>query len=440
MAHENTPLQEIGILGSGFVGITLAAHFAGMQKSRVIIVDNNIEKVKKIENGNYGVWEPELDEILNLAIENGTCEVRSQFEDNSLDVLFITVGTPLVNNEVQVGHPELIEAIKHNINALRQKSLIFLRSTVTIGTTDRIKVVIDGLGRSDLSVYFAPERTAEGVALEELRKLPQILGGARECNFEIAIAFLKSQNFDVILTETASSAELIKLACNSWRDLTFAFANEIAFISAQEGIDGRNAINLANQNYARSKIPMPGPSGGPCLTKDSYILTAPYSELKESSSVIVAARKTNELVYYNILQKTQNEINKRKSPQVVIAGIAFKGSPRTNDTRNGLGRYLVENLLLIDSLPEIKIWDPYVEDDLLIGGKELSNITFDGETTDILIICNNASYFYDDFFVTEISKMSENSIIIDCWNMINASNLLSARKITFGSGEWNSNG
>jgi nucleotide sugar dehydrogenase len=294
------------------------------------------------------------------------------------------------------------------------------------------------IGRADISVYFAPERTAEGVALRELRELPQILGAAEGSDLKKATRFLKEQDFTVFETENSKEAEFIKLACNSWRDLTFAFANELALIGHIENISSRNVITLANKDYSRSKIPMPGPSGGPCLTKDGMILTSSYKESKNPNSVIIKAREINENVNIVIFEKIKSELRKRASANIVIAGIAFKGSPRTNDIRDGLGKFLLESLIRLDPNLEISAWDPYIDSELLFDNKLVKNSLFDGASTDILVLANNSEYFQNEEFVRECLTLPRESIIIDCWQVLGKDVSTLAQKVTFGSSTWNS--
>jgi UDP-N-acetyl-D-mannosaminuronic acid dehydrogenase len=420
------------------VGITLAAHLSRVQKSKVILMENNPQKLSAIQNGKYGVWEPELDQILDSAFSNGACLATSNFGLDALDVLFVTVGTPLPTESEKVDHPELLQTVVENSSALVAGGLIFLRSTVSIGTTETIKQMLREIGRDDISVYFAPERTAEGAALQELRELPQILGASDRSDIEKATRFLKEQDFTVFETENSKEAEFIKLACNSWRDLTFAFANELALIGHIESISSRNVITLANKDYSRSKIPMPGPSGGPCLTKDGMILTSSYKESKNPNSVIMKARQINENVNLVIFEKIKSELRKRPSANIVIAGIAFKGSPRTNDIRDGLGKYLLESLIRLNPNFEISAWDPYIDSELLFDNKLVKNSLFDGSSTDILVLANNSEYFQNEEFTKECLKMPKESVIIDCWQVLGKHFSSVAQQVTFGSSTWNS--
>ena len=128
---------------------------------------------------------------------------------------------------------------------------------------------------------------------------------------------------------------------------------------------------------------------------------------------------------------------KRLNPKIVIAGIAFKGSPRTNDIRDGLGKFLLESLIRFDPNLKISAWDPYIDTELLIEDKQVMNGLFDGESTDILVIANNADYFQSKEFIKECRNLPKESLIIDCWQVIGEEFSTKAHQITFGSSRWN---
>lgn len=437
MRKHSQALPRVGILGAGFVGITLAAHLCAMKKSKVVLMENNLNKLRSIEMGEYGVWEPGLDQILRAAFKDQICQVTSSFEFETLDVLFVTVGTPLPKDSSQVEHSELIQAVTKSSQALKKGGIMYLRSTVSIGTTETIETMLAEIGRDDISLYFAPERTAEGVALRELRELPQILGAAMGSSLAKGVKFLSEQGFRVFEAENSREAEFVKLACNTWRDLTFAFANELAIIGQIENVNSRNVISLANKDYSRSNIPFPGPSGGPCLTKDGFILASSHDQTISGISVVIAARLINQSVNFTILEKIKTEIRRRNNAKVVIAGIAFKGYPRTNDVRDGLGEFLLESLVSSDLEAAIHVWDPYVATPLVYKGKRVQNEFFDGTTTDILIIANNSKEFENPEFISECSNLPKESIIIDCWQVIDKDLMIRAQRATFGSDSWN---
>jgi UDP-N-acetyl-D-mannosaminuronic acid dehydrogenase len=107
---------------------------------------------------------------------------------------------------------------------------IYLRSTVPVGTTAKIYNAIQSSSRNDIKIFYAPERTAEGVALKELDTLPQIIGSPEFASLKIGADMLSTLGFEIIETTNSETAEFIKLMCNIWRDSTFAISNEFAIM------------------------------------------------------------------------------------------------------------------------------------------------------------------------------------------------------------------
>ena len=424
--------QVIGIVGGGFVGITLASHLVQNGDVKVVLFERDTKKTELFRQGKYQVFEPELDAVLDKArIEN-----RLQFEDESaenLDLVFICVGTPKgVSQAKQLA--VFTSVVKNLENRIRENGLIFLRSTVSLGTTDLLGKEISSSTRSDLSLFFAPERTAEGNAMHELRTLPQVLGCALGSIGDGSSA-LKALGFTTIETSSAKAAELVKLTCNTWRDTIFAFANEIAMIADQEGVDSREVITSANLNYVRGGIPKPGPVGGPCLSKDSHIL---ISNLRNhSNSMILAGRNLNEsitkkLAAYIILESRSNE-----KYLVQFLGAAFKGKPFTNDVREGLADQLISLLTgAAGSNLHYRITDKTLEREDLLGLEQYWTRVDFFENPNMVIIGHDGESLFDPETVNYLQNLANNVSIIDLWGSVSSIQNIKAQILTFGSGNF----
>src|SRR5205807_1526903 len=116
---------------------------------------------------------------------------------------------------------------------------------------------------------FCPERTIEGKAIPEMRSLPQIVGGLDDESADRAEALFRLITPKIVRVSSLETAEMIKLINNTYRDLTFAFANEVALIAERMGLSAAEMIRAANVDYPRSNIAQPGFVGGPCLEKDA---------------------------------------------------------------------------------------------------------------------------------------------------------------------------
>ena len=190
---------------------------------------------------------------------------------------------------------------------------------------------------------MCPERTVEGKAVEELTHLPQIISGNNERSLEIAQNVFRKITPYVIPVDSLEEAELIKLYCNTYRDMTFAMGNAFCMAAQLFGVDGVRAIQHTNQGYSRANIAIPGFVAGPCLEKDAYILTNNMPDCA-SKNFILAARKFNESMEDFVVDWIDEHVGRSNNKPVVLSGLAFKGNPETSDLRGSSGVYIAKKL------------------------------------------------------------------------------------------------
>jgi UDP-N-acetyl-D-mannosaminuronic acid dehydrogenase len=419
--------SKIGVIGAGFVGLTLVARLLDSEDCDVVVYEKDFYRAEKLLNGETYVYEPGLKEILSENLLNERLRINS---NEMLDALFITIGTPK-NYDKDFLNNILKSILIETITRLKIGALVFLRSTVSIGTSNWVENTFIEVGRSDLQVFFAPERTAEGVALTELRELPQILGAADNSNLNDGKNFLMNLDFEIVETSNSKVAEFSKLICNTWRDVTFAYSNEIALMSEHFKIDSYEAISVANKDYPRSKVPVPGPVGGPCLTKDTYILLSNFPKEFSDRSMIFSARKINEFVFESFLTKIIEVLDQHPNLEVLLVGIAFKGFPKTNDFRNGLGFYLLEELL--QKSVRVSFYDPTIntEDTSKINEFRSNKIVF--KEDQVVVLCNDSAELFTPEFCK--SLVESKKLIIDATGYLRKNGYISNNLITFGISE-----
>jgi UDP-N-acetyl-D-mannosaminuronic acid dehydrogenase len=212
------------------------------------------------------------------------------------------------------------------------------------------------------------------------------------------------------------TAEMIKLTSNVYRDVIFGFSNEISRISYNYDLNPNEIITACNLDYPRCNIFSSGPVAGPCLTKDSYILSE-SDYFDSTNSIIHSARKINETYILNILNTF---ISKIKS--ACILGIAFKGTPSTSDTRDSyalkINRYLKSK--------NIKVYgyDPlvYSRDFIKYKISKASSIEDSFKNKDLIIIQNNNEIFKQLDLNYLSSLMNKNGIILDLWSLYSKPN------------------
>lgn len=339
--------MTIGIIGLGYVGLTLAVA-ASANGINVYGIEVNPHIRKCLEENKAHFYEPGLDNLIRR--NNGkTLHVVDGFpNDINFDAFIVTVGTPLKSG---TKNPNF-EYIKSALDAVRQvydgTQLMILRSTVSVGTTRNIVLPylaqMCGKCKDDVLVSMCPERTLEGKAVDELTHLPQIISGNSECALEMAQKLFRKITPCIVEAKSLEEAELIKLYCNTYRDMTFAIGNAFCMAAQEFGVDGMKAIEHANYGYARSNIAKPGFVAGPCLEKDAYILINNMPEC-DSRNFILSARKFNESmedIVVDWVRERIGEPDERK--RIVISGMAFKGQPETSDLRGSSSVYIAKKL------------------------------------------------------------------------------------------------
>ena len=261
--------MRIGIIGLGYVGLTLA--LAAATKGIDVYGIELSQHIKNcLKENKAHFYEPGLDNLIQR-YNNKMFHVVEEFpQDVKFDIFIITVGTPLKEGEDKTPNLEYIKTACMSIKEVYDGTqLVILRSTVSVGTTRKIVLpFLSELSRKSIEeiyISMCPERTIEGKAVEELMKLPQVISGNNERALEIAQKFFRKMTPCVIEADSLEEAELIKLYCNAYRDMTFAIGNAFCMAAQEFGVDGVLAIEHANYGYIRSNIAKPGFVAGPCL-------------------------------------------------------------------------------------------------------------------------------------------------------------------------------
>lgn len=342
--------MKVGIIGLGYVGLTLAVA-AASNGIDVYGVEVNPHIKDCLKKNHAHFYEPGLDNLIKRC-NNKTLHVVERFpEDTAFHSFIITVGTPLEKKGEGKKKPNF-EYIKSALQSIRSvydgSQLIILRSTVSVGTTRN--VVLPYLAemcnrkKEDILVSMCPERTLEGKAVEELTHLPQIVSGNNEQSVEEAQKLFRKMTPCVIEATSLEEAELIKLYCNTYRDMAFAIGNAFCMAAQEFHVDGGLAIEHANYGYERSRIAKPGFVAGPCLEKDAYILIHNMPEC-DSKKFILAARNYNESMEDMVVKWVRDRIGPADGEKTIaLSGMAFKGQPETSDLRGSSSVYIAKKL------------------------------------------------------------------------------------------------
>lgn len=412
-------MEKIGIIGMGRVGLTLALTLASAG-FKVLGVEREEKIVQSLNKGKPHFYEKGLETLLKKHLENNDLRIVTKIEE-AQEAYIICVGTPIDKTTKRVIIQPLIRATEEVARWVKNEDLIVLRSTVPVGTTRNIVLPI--LERTQKSFYLAycPERTIEGKALLELRELPQIIGGLDERSVDKAASIFSKITPTIVRMESLEAAELVKLIDNAYRDLNFAFANEIALLAGRFGVDGYKLIKAANYGYPRNNIPIPGFVGGACLSKDPYILIESTLEKGYKCRLPLISRRINEEIIARVANKIKEDLasfgKDTKQAKVFILGIAFKGEPETDDIRDSPAVELAKILEKEYGLSKLYGHDFVVPpEEIKKAGIEPCSLEEGFEGCDCVILMNSHPK-YRDLDLNLLELMNEPGIFFDGWHM-----------------------
>lgn len=405
----------------GYVGLTLAAFLAklnmnvhGVEIRKAVLLSLKVSKAS--------FYEPNLDETLSMVIRNKQFTFSDKIPQSDKSRYFIiTVGTPLAEDS----NPNLnfIEsAAKEVANVLNDGDFVILRSTVKLGVTNQIVRKILNESGKKYGLAFCPERTLEGSALNELGELPQIIGADNNEDREKAAKFFSQVTSLVVKVSNIETAEMIKLVDNMQRDTSFAISNEVARMCNQINVKASEVILSGKNKYPRTNLAMPGPVGGPCLEKDTYILNSSFN-LPHSLSL--TARIVNESIIdeslnlFSVYFKdriAKNQINFK----LAIIGLAFKGVPETNDLRGSMALRMIKAIRSKFENINICGFDPVVFDGEInnLGIKVTNNYQEAFEKSDLVLLMNNHPMITRINFNSMADKMKSGGMIYDYWSRL----------------------
>ncbi len=427
-----TNKKHIVVVGMGFVGLTLGLTLADSGHN-VIGLEQNETSLKKLKNGDPHFYEKNLKKLLQKNLRRKRIKFLRKFvELKKFDINYfiIAIGTPIDRNKKV--HLKTIFKISEEIfNIIKKKTTIILRSTVKIGTTRKIEEVFKSK-KDKVNFAFCPERTIEGDALNELKYLPQIIGCENKNVRKNVNDLFSSITKNCVNLNTYEQAEMVKLIDNSYRDSVFSFSNQIAKMGELMGIDINESLLKANYKYPRNTLPKAGLVGGPCLTKDPYILMESLKN-KVKLPIIKESRLNNESIPKFTIRLMKSKV-KKNFKNALICGLTFKGMPENDDVRNSLSLNVIHELKINYKNINIDTLDPFLKDIYLKKSirQHYNDFRQIKKKYDLIIIANNNKYWKTIKFRNFNKKIVSNGLLYDYWNTFE--NIKKKNYIVYGSG------
>jgi len=347
--------MKIGIVGAGFVGLSFAA-VLGSKGYQVIVHDVDAEKLEKIKAGKPPFFEPKLKSTLKNALKS-SLELTSDIKKivNGSDLIFITVGTPIGNNgSISLTYiKDVVNKIAKVLKKSKNKPVIVLKSTVTPGTNNLIRKILEEKSGKKAGIGFSllsnPEFLREGSTIADtIKPHVVVMGGENTDAINKLAKFYKKFHASKIpfIITNPQTAEMIKYANNSFLATKISFINQIANIC--QSIQGTDVDDVAKAIGIDPRIGnqflKAGPGyGGSCLPKDLQALIAFSAKSAQTPTLLKAVQKTNSEQIENLISFMKKILSTLKGKRITILGLSFKED--SDDIRDSVSINLIRRLL-----------------------------------------------------------------------------------------------
>ena len=356
--------MHITVIGTGYVGLVAGACFADMGNN-VICVDNNKQKLEQLEKGIIPIYEPGLEEL----VKSNTLEKRLTFSSDldsavkASEVCFIAVGTP--QGEDGSADLQYVLSVAEEIaKAMNGYKVIVDKSTVPVGTADKVAEIIKANTIYPFDVVSNPEFLKQGNAVDDFSSPDRVVIGsnserATKIMQEIYSPFFRTGNRVVVMD--VKSAEMTKYAANSFLATKISFMNEIANLCEKVGADAEMVrVGMSTDSRIGNKFLFPGLGyGGSCFPKDVKALIKTGADNGCEMNIIKAADEANKKQRVNFLDKIIKSFGEDLTGRTfAVWGLAFK--PKTDDLREAPSITIINDLLKRGA--KVKAFDPKAMD------------------------------------------------------------------------------
>ncbi|MGH3713327.1 MAG: nucleotide sugar dehydrogenase [Micromonosporaceae bacterium] len=328
---------RIGVVGMGYVGLTLTAALA-RKGFTVYGVDTQPSVLDSLSRGEPHIFEPGVAEVFAEYVGTRIL-IGSELPAEPVDAAVLCVSTPVDEVSHEPYLKNLAASAEHVAQRCDPRTLVVVRSTVPVGTSRAVVLppLADAWGDGNVKLVMAPERTIQGQALRELVELPQVVGGLDAPSLEAGVTFFGGLARQLVPVSTLETAELVKLTNNCHTDVIYSFGNEVALLAEGLGLDPLEVIRATNLDYPRPDIAKPGYVGGGCLSKDPYIMLRTGETAGHPPRLIADARSLNERLPVHVAERVvaqlRDAVGFTAGMTLLVLGWAYKGWPPTDDMR-----------------------------------------------------------------------------------------------------------
>jgi UDPglucose 6-dehydrogenase len=370
--------EPLGVIGAGWVGLVTAACFAELGHP-VTVRDVLPERVADLEAGKVPIYEPGLAELIERNRERlrFTLSIEDVFREARM--AFVCVGTPSTYS----GDADL-SAVWHVLDELPEfdeRAILVMKSTVPVGTGEKIRHELDGRGLAHVGYVSNPEFLAEGSAIADFQGPDRVVVGSfARADGDAVAALYEPLGAPVVRTDIAS-AEMIKLASNAFLMTRISFINEIANVCELVGADvadvaaGVGLDHRLGPHFLRAGIGY----GGSCFPKDSLALKQLAANSGYHFQLLSAVIEVNELQKRRVVAKLLKHLGSLQGKTIALLGLAFK--PNTDDMREAPSLVLASRLIAEGA--RVRAWDPVAIPEAVADADAAVIVTEWGELRDL---------------------------------------------------------
>jgi UDPglucose 6-dehydrogenase len=431
--------MRIAMIGTGYVGLVSGACFADFGHS-VCCIDKDSAKIDGLNAGRMPIWEPGLEALVNANAEHGRLTFTTSLHEGVKDAEagFIAVGTPARRGD---GHADLtfvFEAVRELAKVIRPGTVVVTKSTVPVGTGDRIEEILGEEGVTDVSVASNPEFLREGAAIADFKHPDRIVVGAGD---ERAQEVLKEiyrplfLNRAPILFTGRRTAELTKYAANAFLAVKISFINEIANLCEAVDADVQDvARGIGLDNRIGPKFLHAGPGyGGSCFPKDTLALLQTADKFGVDQRIVRTTVQVNDDRKAGMVDRVERAIGgDLKGKRIAVLGLAFK--PNTDDMRDAPSIPLIEALL--ERGAEVSAFDPVAREQaekVFTGIEFAANAEQAAAGADALVIVTE----WDEFRALDLKRIAgalRGKVLVDLRNVYDRDDAQAAGLAYYGVG------
>ena len=421
--------MKISVIGTGYVGLVTGTCLAETGND-VLCIDNDANKVKQMRLGEVPIYEPHLDVLFERNIKAGRLKFSTSLDEGLEhgDVIFLALPTP-EDGDGSADLSSVLGVAKDIGKKIQSYKVIVNKSTVPVGTADKVTAVISKETTVDFDVLSNPEFLREGFAVDDFLKPERIVVGsgserAIDLMKKLYKPFLRSKNPIIVMDER--SAELTKYAANSFLATKITFMNEIANFCEKVGADvDKVRIGMGTDSRIGKRFLFPGIGyGGSCFPKDVKALHKSGKDVGYHFDILNAVIKVNDVQKKILIPRIEMHFkNNLKGKTFAIWGLAFK--PETDDIREAPALYIIEELLQRGA--NIQVFDPEAMPNVKRKFGDQLTYTLNkyeaANKADALIICTEWSIFRTPDF-NRLKEALKTPVIFDGRNLFDVEDVL----------------